>query len=186
MYIDIHKIWWFFNNRCLLRRKHRCTFPSQLKIMISGDLGRLSTKMVVSGIFALNIEVKIAAQSPVIAAVPGVITPPLPPRCWPPRIEMAAANIRKSYRNLRPHFHRRQLMEGVGVLSTQYSVLSTTSSQIRFVGLQWTSYFWHGLSTFTVVSVVLGPFFMPPLDPFVHFSSKINVSMHCNVKVWGT
>ena len=155
-------------------------------IMILGDLGWLSTKMVVSGIFALNIEVKIAAQSPVILTVPGVITPPLPPRCWPPRIEMAAANIRKSYRNLRPHFHRRQLMEGVGVLSTQYSVLSTTSSQIRFVGLQWTSYFWHGLSTCTVVSVVLRPFFMPPLDPFVHFSSKINVSMHCNVKVWGT
>ena len=46
--------------------------------MILGDLGRLSTKMVVSGIFALNIEVKIAAQSPVIQAVPGVITPPLP------------------------------------------------------------------------------------------------------------
>ena len=125
MYIDIHKIWWFFNNRCLLRRKHRCTFLSQLKIMISGDLGRLSTKMVVSGIFALNIEVRIAAQSPVIPAVPGVITPPLPPRCWPPRIEMAAANIRKSYRNLRPHFHRRQLMEGVGVLSTQYFISDT-------------------------------------------------------------
>ena len=93
--------------------------------MILGDLGWLSTKLVVSGIFALNIEVRIAAQSPVIPAVPGVITPPLPPRCWPPRIEMAAANIRKSYRNLRPHFHRRQLMEGVGVLSTQYFISDT-------------------------------------------------------------
>ena len=49
-----------------------------------------------------------------------------PSRCWPPRIEMAAANIRKSYRNLRPHFHRRQLMEGVGVLSTQYFISDDT------------------------------------------------------------
>ena len=94
-------------------------------------------KMVVSGIFAMNIEVRIAAQSPVIPAVPGVITPPLPPRCWPPRIEMAAANIRKSYRNLRPHFHRRQLMEGVGVLSTQYSVLTLLHLRYALWGFSW-------------------------------------------------
>ena len=123
MYIDIHKIWWFFNNRCLLRRKHRCTFLSQLKIMISGDLGRLSTK---NGGFR---EYRDKNCSPVSCDRGGAwchnITPPLPPRCWPPRIEMAAANIRKSYRNLRPHFHRRQLMEGVGVLSTQYFISDT-------------------------------------------------------------
>ena len=88
-----------------------------------------------------------------------------PSRCWPPRIEMAAANIRKSYRNLRPHFHRRQLMEGVGVLSTQYSLyfISDTLCGASVDVLILTT------STIHIVSVVLWPFytpfFMPPPDP---------------------
>ena len=54
----------------------QCTFLSQLKTIIKVFLWDACLQ----NYSLTNIDVEIAAQSPVNLAVPGVITPPLPPR----------------------------------------------------------------------------------------------------------